>query len=122
MCTAQSTFRVSSANDSARSHILQANDELDKRHWLQCIDEALSREVLPITSARLCRHSSDASTSGKLSAEFRSPGSSRAECLSADGSEANFESSADIALDMLPPLAPFTSSSLHVSKHVLEEL
>lgn len=122
MCTAHGAFRVSSRSDSGRSHVLQANDELDKRHWLQCIDDALSREVLPITSAKLFCHSSDASSSGKLSAEFRSPGGSRTECSSAAGSEENVESSTGNAPETFPSLAPFTSSSLQVSKRIVEEL
>jgi len=118
-CTAQSAFRVSSVNDSGRSHVLQANDELDKRHWLQCIDEALSREVLPITSGKLRRHSSDASSTDTLSSDFQSPVYSRAECSSAAGSDENLESRTNSTLEKLPPLTP---RSLQVSKHIFEEL
>jgi len=117
MYAGQSAFRVSSVNDSGRSHILQANDELDKRHWLQCIDEALAREVLPVTSAKL-----DASTS-KFSAEFQSPGSSRKrKCCSAAAGAEDVESSTNNGLEAIPPLAPCTSSSVKVSRHILEEL
>jgi len=128
MCPAHSAFRVSSVNDSGRSHVLQANDELDKRHWLQCIDEALSREVLPITTAKqLLRHSSNASTStttGKFSSEFQSPTSSSTECSSAAGSEENVDEPCGAigGAESLPPLALLTSGSLQVSKHIFEEL
>jgi len=121
-CTAHSAFRVSSVNDTGRSHVLQANDELDKRHWLQCIDEALSHEVLPVTSAKLNRHSSDASSTGTLSADFQSPTNSSEACSSALGSEESVESYTNSAVEKLPTLTPFTSSSLRVSKHMFEEL
>ena len=116
-------------NDSGRSHILQANDELDKRHWLQCIDEALSREVLPITKAKqLLRHSSDASASSsgtKLSSEFQSPTSSTKECSFTLGSEENVDEpcAAIGRAETLPSLAPsIASSSLQVSKRIFDEL
>jgi len=110
-------------NDSGRSHILQANDELDKRHWLQCIDEALAREVLPVTSAKLLRHSSDASSTSKFSSEFKSPGSSRKrKCCSTAAGADDVESSTTSGLEAIPPLAPCTSSSVQVSRHILEEL
>ena len=121
-------FRVSSANDSGRSHVLEANDELDKRHWLQCIDEALSREVSPVTNANLCRHSSDASSVDTMSAEFRSPNTSMDDCPSAAASSADIvsektdESCTYNELEMLPPSSPSTPCSLRVSKRTFEEL
>jgi len=112
-------FRVSSANDSGRSHTLQANDELDKRHWLQCVDEALSREVLPITSAKVRRHSSDVSSTDTLSADFQSPSTSQEERLTS--SAATYEdvkSRGSSAVDKLRPV----TRSLQVSSRIFEEL
>jgi len=120
---AHSVFRVSSTIDSGRSHTLQANDELDKRHWLQCIDEALSREVIPF--AEVHRHSSTACSTDTLSAEFQSPGAcscSRDEHSAAVPAE-NVGSRSDDALENVPSIVtPFTSCLLQVSKHVCEEL
>ena len=119
-CAAHSMFRVSSVNDSGRSHTLQANDELDKRHWLQCIDDALSREVLPVASAKVRRHSSDVSSTDTLSADFQSPGTSQEECSASLGAayEADGESRGSDAVQKLPPV----THSLQVSSCIFEEL
>lgn len=137
LCAAHSTFRVSSATDSGRSHTLQASDELDKRHWLQCIDEAYTREVLSVATTagaaaaasdtvKLCRHSSDASSNDTLSADFQSPvtsTSSREEChaVSATLLAEPVESCTDNAVKQLTPDTP-TSHSRQVSKCIYEEL
>jgi len=99
---------VSSADDAGRSHVLQANDELDKRHWLQCIDEARSREVLPVTTAKLHSHASDMSSTDTLCADFQSPSNSRDEHSLTSGSDEDAESCAISAPEQLPPLTPFT--------------
>jgi len=119
-CSAHSTFRVSSATDSGRSHSLQANDELDKRHWLQCIDDALCREVLPLASAKVRRHSSDVSSTDTLSADFQSPGTSHEDCSASSAAtyEENVESCSFNAAEKLPPVA----RSLQVTNCILEEL
>jgi len=120
LCTAHSTFRVSSATDSCRSHTLQANDELDKRHWLQCIDDAVSREVLPITTAKVHRHSSDVSSTDTLSADFQSPSTSREECSasSAAACHEDVESHGNCSADKCPPV----TCSRHVRSCIFEEL
>ena len=120
VCSAHGTFRVSSATDSGRSHSLQANDELDKRHWLQCIDDALSREVLPLASAKVRRHSSDVSSTDTLSADFQSPGTSHEDCSASSAAtyEENVESCSFNAVEKLPPVA----RSLQVTNCIFEEL
>jgi len=119
-CTAHSAFRVSSENDSGCSHVLQANDELDKRHWLQCIDEARSREVLPIASAKLCSHSNERSSTDTLCADFQSPTDSGEERSAAAGYDEGNESDTVGTCGKLTSVT--SSSSLRVSKRILDEL
>jgi len=96
-------------SDSGRSHTLQANDELDKRHWLQCIDEALSREVLPVASDDQLhrRPSSSASSTDTLSADFHSPSVSAANCSTSVAARCEdcVEPRADSTLSNLPPVS-----------------
>ena len=113
---------MSSVNDDGRSHVLQANDELDKRHWLQCIDEARSREVLPDTTAKLRSHSGDMSSTDTLCADFQSPSNSTDEHSAAAESDEEADRCTSGASKQLPPLTPLTSSSRQVSKHMFEEL
>jgi hypothetical protein len=40
----RNAFRISTSTDVACSFVLQANDDLDKRHWIQCIRDALLRQ------------------------------------------------------------------------------
>jgi len=120
LCSAHSMFRVSSAIDSGRSHTLQANDELDKRHWLQCIDDALSREVLPVAAgAKVHRHSSDVSSTDALSADFQSPTSSHEDCpASSTATYEDVESHGNGSADRRPRC----TRSLQVSSCIFEEL
>jgi len=39
----RNAFRITSSADIACALVLQANDELDKRHWIQCINHAISQ-------------------------------------------------------------------------------
>ena len=44
----RNAFRVSTKDETsdAQSHTLMANDELDKRHWLQCIENLLAKDAV----------------------------------------------------------------------------
>lgn len=71
MTTVRYAFRLSSTTDLMYSFILQANDDLDKRHWVQCIGDALAQLPRPTDSAESTQP--DTEDNGEKSPTMKSP-------------------------------------------------